>query len=54
MGEPTPAPDLDLPVGPEAGALAPELALPALDGSGIVTLSDLRGKPVLLNFWTTW
>jgi peroxiredoxin len=39
--------------GPVEGALAPDLALPGLDGE-LVTLSDLRGRPVLLNFWTTW
>jgi cytochrome c biogenesis protein CcmG, thiol:disulfide interchange protein DsbE len=32
---------------------APGFALADLDG-GVVTLSDLRGRPVLLNFWATW
>ena len=32
--------------------LAPDFQLAGLDGQ-LVTLSDLRGKPVLLNFWTT-
>lgn len=35
------------------GAPAPDLSLPALDGSTL-TLSDLKGKPVILNFWATW
>ncbi len=30
---------------------APDFTLPTLDGSS-VTLSDLRGKPVMLTFWT--
>ena len=33
--------------------LAPDFQLPDLDGQ-LVTLSDLRGSPVLLNFWATW
>lgn len=32
---------------------APDFTLEKLDG-GSMTLSDLRGKAVLLNFWATW
>jgi cytochrome c biogenesis protein CcmG/thiol:disulfide interchange protein DsbE len=32
---------------------APEFALPALDGTW-VRLAELRGRPVVLNFWATW
>lgn len=32
---------------------APDFALPGLDGKG-TRLRDLRGRPVLLYFWTTW
>jgi hypothetical protein len=39
--------------GPVIGQAAPPLTLPDLAGN-LVTLSDLRGKPVLLNFWATW
>ena len=38
---------------PVKGEPAPDFALPNLDGA-VVRLSDLRGKPVLLNFWATW
>jgi len=37
---------------PEVGALAPDFTLPTVNGLS-VTLSDYRGKPVMLNFWTT-
>ena len=47
----TTAPDLD--VAPSVGAAAPPLVLPDLNGEE-VNLTNLRGKPVLLNFWTTW
>lgn len=36
-----------------ARALAPDLRLPTLDG-GSASLSELRGKLVLVNFWATW
>lgn len=44
---------VDLPIAPVAGALAPDFALVGLDGDE-VSLSDLQGQVVLLNFWTTW
>lgn len=33
---------------------APDFTLPLLQGEGSITLSDLRGHPVLLNFWASW
>ena len=38
---------------PIAGYLAPDFTLESTTGQE-VTLSDLRGKPVVLNFWATW
>lgn len=35
------------------GALAPDFLLERLD-AGDLRLSDLRGRPVVLNFWATW
>ncbi len=37
----------------DKGEMAKDFTLPDLDGEK-VTLSDLRGKVVLLNFWATW
>lgn len=37
----------------EIGEMAPEIALPQVDGS-ILKLSDLRGKVVLIDFWASW
>ena len=37
----------------ELGRAAPDFRLPALNGE-VRTLSSLRGKTVLLNFWASW
>lgn len=46
---PTPTPT----TGSQVGNLAPDFTLLDLNGQA-VSLSSLRGKPVLLNFWATW
>jgi len=38
---------------PRAGFLAPDFHVGTLQGE-VLTLSDLRGGPVILNFWATW
>jgi len=38
---------------PQKGFLSPEFSLPAASGE-VITLSDLRGHPVLINFWASW
>ncbi|AEH47705.1 TlpA disulfide reductase family protein [Parageobacillus thermoglucosidasius] len=40
-------------VGLSVGNVAPDFSLRTLDGQA-VRLSDFRGKPVIVNFWTTW
>jgi peroxiredoxin len=47
------APPPDVPVGPNPNNAAPDFSLPLLDG-GTVNLSQLRGKPTVINFWATW
>lgn len=37
----------------DVGRTAPDFLLPTPDG-GALRLSDLRGKPVLVNFWASW
>nr|WP_106783794.1 TlpA disulfide reductase family protein [Lysinibacillus timonensis] len=39
--------------GIKKGQIAPDFTLPTLTGETL-TLSDLKGKRVLLNFWATW
>ncbi|MDF1511411.1 TlpA disulfide reductase family protein [Robertmurraya sp. DFI.2.37] len=39
--------------GPEVGSKAPDFELPTLDGQ-MIRLSDLKGKKIMVNFWTTW
>jgi cytochrome c biogenesis protein CcmG, thiol:disulfide interchange protein DsbE len=38
---------------PLAGYLAPNFTLPTIEGATF-SLSDYRGRPVVLNFWATW
>ena len=38
---------------PHPGFFAPEISILSLTGEEI-SLSDFRGHPVILNFWTTW
>ncbi len=40
------------PVAPEIGALAPPFTATTLDN--VIHSDDLRGTPVLINFWATW
>jgi len=35
------------------GQSAPDFTLPTLEG-GLVTLSELRGQPILINLWASW
>ena len=37
----------------QVGAVAPDFTLPDVDGNP-VTLSGLRGKYVLIDFWASW
>ena len=57
LGPEKPAPPVSPAVtktkGAQVGNLAPDFELDDLDGNP-VRLSDLRGKPVMLNFWATW
>lgn len=43
----------ELPIAPEIGAIAPPFESARLDGSTL-RLLDLRGMPVVVNFWATW
>lgn len=38
---------------PDAASLAPAFRLEALDGA-TVDLAELRGRPVIVDFWATW
>jgi len=54
LGQAQQVPSQAAPVKPEVGSLAPDFALPDLNGK-VVRLSEFRGKkPVFLNFWATW
>ena len=38
----------------DGSAQAPPFTAPRLDGEGTVSLGDLAGKPIVLNFWASW
>lgn len=43
------------PVAPEIGARAPTFAAPTATNPDLtLNLADLRGSPVIVNFWATW
>ena len=42
-----------IPIGPEEGNRAPDFTLETVDNEEL-TLSDFRGKTVIVNFWATW
>ena len=39
---------------PLIGRPAPDVTLPDLEGSGSVSLAELRGQIVVVNFWASW
>lgn len=39
---------------PVAGDPVPTFSAPLLGGEGTLALADLRGKPVVINFWASW
>ena len=46
-------PTKEIPVGTKIGDLAPEFTLEDLQGESI-SLSDFRGKVIILDFWASW
>jgi thiol-disulfide isomerase/thioredoxin len=41
-------------LGLEAGDVAPAFRAPRLDGTGTLSLEELRGKVVFVDFWASW
>ena len=50
---PAPVAGASAPPSPQIGFAAPDFTLDTLDGETI-TLSELRGKPGLINLWASW
>lgn len=40
--------------GIEVGDAAPEFELPELSGGGSISSEELKGSPVVINFWASW
>lgn len=38
----------------KVGTVAPEFALDNLTGPGTISSADLKGKPLVINFWASW
>ena len=50
---PAPVAGASAPPNPQIGFAAPDFTLDTLDGETI-TLSELRGQPMLINLWASW
>lgn len=50
---PTKPPASNIPVGTETGQMSPDFSLSDVSGQP-VTLSELRGQPVVVIFWASW
>ena len=46
--------DTTLVESPLIGQPAPDVTLPELEGPGSVSLAELRGQIVVVNFWASW
>ena len=44
----------DIPVGSSVGMKCPSYPLELVDGSGTISVKDLKGKIVIINFWGVW
>ncbi|MCS5695131.1 TlpA family protein disulfide reductase [Desulfofundulus thermocisternus] len=51
--DPTGSKESGVAVGMDVGQRAPDFTLTTADGEEL-SLSDFRGRPVVLNFWATW
>jgi cytochrome c biogenesis protein CcmG, thiol:disulfide interchange protein DsbE len=51
---PAPSEEATRPLGATIGYQAPDFTLPRLVGDGELSLSELRGKVVLISFWASW
>jgi cytochrome c biogenesis protein CcmG/thiol:disulfide interchange protein DsbE len=38
----------------KVGTAAPEFTLDRLEGEGTISSADMKGRPVIINFWASW